>query len=394
MKKIKLTQSLEGKISSGFTMFFSKDVELLGERFVPGEWLFLEGSKIYLACANPFGSTGPIIRISGDVQIENWKSIEDHALQLLKVAIDKRRVFGFVENGCRLFYGEQDGLSGLVIDAYKNTIILNISSCGIWNIREDIKNFLVSEFKEKKVYITIAKGANSFEEIPGESDKLEEEFLSVVENEFAYEVSADVIQKAGYYYDHRQNRQKMENFLKRYQYKLKNGLDLFSYVGSWGLHLLRSGCDEVEFIDQANLETSIQRSLDLNNYSNRGSFLRSDVYRALDAKIEKGIKYDIVVSDPPAFTKSQNAKESALRGYEKLHHKSLQILNKQGVYVAASCTSHVSLTELDETVQSASKRLDRSITLADIGIQGEDHMMQGLRSRSNYIKYLLYIVWE
>lgn len=393
MKVVKIDSSLEGKLNAGVRSFLGKDYERLNERFTPGEWFVLVGAKSYLCCANPFGKNGPIARVSGPLKIDDHFQVEDYLERSIFAAFKKREVFKYADQGCRLFFGEEDGVSGLVIDVYQEIIIISISSFGVWSLSHVIKNTLDGLYPLKKKYTSITKGVNAIEEIP-DGDELDFDCLKVIDNGLSYELDTQVLQKGGYYYDHKNNRQKMESFLQKLKSHPRKGLDLFSYVGSWGLHLLRSGCQEVEFVDQANMNSVIERNLSLNGFEGRGVFTRGDVYKVLDEKNKKDEEYDIIVSDPPAFTKSEKAKENALRGYEKLHLKCLSLLKDGGVYVAASCTSHVSLNEFDETVQSSAKKLGKRLVLADVGIQGEDHMMSGLKSRSNYIKYLLYLVWE
>jgi 23S rRNA (cytosine1962-C5)-methyltransferase len=178
----------------------------------------------------------------------------------------------------------------------------------------------------------------------------------------------------------------------RLKVKKENGLDLFSYVGSWGLHLLAAGVTFVEFVDQGQMRSAIEDNLELNKFSNRGNFIRSDVFKFLDQALVQNKKYDIIVSDPPAFTKSEKNKMAALQGYEKLHMKAMKLLNNEAVMVVASCTHYVNYEELDKTVQDAAFRNGQSIQLLDLGGQGFDHPMTGLRDKSFYIKYLVYYV--
>lgn len=393
MRNLKINKSIEGKILAGHGTLLAKDYEELGERFVPGEWVILKGDHAHLACANPFGKNGPMIRVSSRLSDTEKFNLLDYMRTSIDKAYKKRSLFNYIGDGCRLFYGEEDGISGLVIDVYKNIAIISVSSFGVWSHSQLIKEVLKDYYPDRKIVIQSTKGINALEEIPAGDNVLEDDIL-IIDDRLSYCLGPDVMQKGGYYYDHKNNRQKLEAFLKKMNNKPARGLDLFSYVGSWGLHLLRAGCHEVEFVDQANLEKTVLKNASLNGYEGRASFIRGNVYEVLDNKSEQGIYYDIIVADPPAFTKSIKAKEAALRGYEKLHQKSLKLIKDEGIYVAASCTSHVSLIEFDESVQIAARKLGKKITLADIGIQGEDHMMSGLKSRSNYIKYLLYIVWE
>jgi 23S rRNA (cytosine1962-C5)-methyltransferase len=120
--------------------------------------------------------------------------------------------------------------------------------------------------------------------------------------------------------------------------------------------------------------------------------VRGDVFKYLDQALVENKKFDVIVSDPPAFTKSEKNKVTALQGYEKLHMKSMKLLNDQGIMVVASCTHYASFEELDKTVQDAAFRNGQKIQLLDLGGQGFDHPMTGLKDKSFYIKYLVYYV--
>ena len=189
-----------------------------------------------------------------------------------------------------------------------------------------------------------------------------------------------------------ENRSRLKSLLLRLNVKKDKGLDLFSYVGSWGLHLLSAGVGNVEFVDQGQMQMAIEKNLELNEFAGRGQFVRGDVFKYLDQALAENKKFDVIVSDPPAFTKSEKNKVTALQGYEKLHMKSMKLLNDQGIMVVASCTHYASFEELDKTVQDAAFRNGQKIQLLDLGGQGFDHPMTGLKDKSFYIKYLVYYV--
>jgi 23S rRNA (cytosine1962-C5)-methyltransferase len=182
------------------------------------------------------------------------------------------------------------------------------------------------------------------------------------------------------------------NKVKELNVSKKTGLDLFSYVGSWGLHLLKAGVEQVDFVDQGDMDQSLKKNLELNSFLNRGNFIRKDVFKFLDEANGTNKSWDIIVSDPPAFTKSEKNKHAAIQGYEKLHQKALKLVNDNGLFVAASCTHYVDINELDKTVQDAAFRNGQKLQLLDVGVQGHDHPMTGFKDKGFYIKYLLYLV--
>jgi len=390
LKKLLLTKEATRKLSHGKHDFYLRDLEGSIKSFQPGEWVEIDGGESsYYGFINSFVTSGPNLRIIGK------KGSLSDPLEIILAKItfcyDHRNQFSGYDN-YRLCFGEADGLPGLIIDTFDNCILVQINTAGIDKFREEIKNFLVELYKEKEICFFDNSKYREREVLPEfESDLLSD--VLVNENGFKYTISKETIQKIGYYFDHRENRRKLEDFLIRFTH-LERGMDLFSYVGSWGLHLLRGGVEKVDFIDQANMGENTNNALVENGFSGRGQFIRKDVFAHLDLCVQNYERFDIIVSDPPAFSKSDKKLSKALGGYEKLHFKSLQLLNDKGIYVAASCTHGVTLEDLDQTVNKAARRLNKNIMLLDTGVQGWDHPFKSFKDNSFYIKYLLYQVYE
>jgi 23S rRNA (cytosine1962-C5)-methyltransferase len=275
---------------------------------------------------------------------------------------------------------------------YQKYILIQINTAGLDKYRESIREVFATNFPNKKSILFDNLEYRKFELLPTyETEKVEND-LEVVENGLKYLIQKSSLQKIGYYYDHRENRQKLLRKIAEINFKYKRGLDLFSYVGSWGMHLLKAGVEKVDFVDQGDMEKSINVNLKLNGFENRGTFIRKDVFKFLEEQNNIDEKYGVVVSDPPAFTKSEKNKHSAILGYEKLHQRALKLVEQNGLFVAASCTHYVNLEELDKTVQDAAFKNNLRVQMLDVGIQGHDHPIAGFKDKSFYIKYLLYLV--
>lgn len=368
----------------------------------PGEWIILEdqlAKKNYIAYINPYSESFYKLKILSEDKTKkyNVKSDEEAvACELivanLQAAFKLRDYLTDYSNGARLVYGMNDSLPGIIVDKYQKYILAQINTAGMDRFRDLIKAEIVKKYPEQKVLFFDNLEYRKAEVLPiHEPEKITED-LDILENGISYKISQTVMQKIGYYYDHRENRSKLANLLTRTSFAKKTGLDLFSYVGSWGLHMLKAGVENVEFVDQANMEMATKTNLELNNFQGRGQFTRSDVFKFLDTALASGKKYDVIVSDPPAFTKSEKNKIQALQGYEKLHLKAMRLLSDEGLMVVASCTHHVNYEELDKTVQEAALKNSQSVQLLDLGVQGMDHPFRGFKDKSFYIKYLVYFV--
>lgn len=368
----------------------------------PGEWIILEdqlAKKNYIGYINPYAESFYKLKLLCEDKEKkyNVKSDEETVakeiiISNLRTAFKLRDYLNDYSHGARLVYGMNDSLPGIIVDKYEKYILAQINTAGMDRFRDLIKAELVKKYPEQKVLFFDNAEYRKAEVLPiHEPEKISED-LDILENNIHYRISQSVIQKIGYYYDHRENRSKLLNLLQRTSFAKKTGLDLFSYVGSWGLHMLKAGVGNVEFVDQANMEVATNTNLELNKFQGRGTFIRSDVFKFLDTAKEAGKKYDVIVSDPPAFTKSEKNKLQAIQGYEKLHLKAMRLLNDEAVMVVASCTHHVNFEELDKTVHEAALKNSQRVHLLDLGVQGMDHPFSGFKDKSFYIKYLVYFV--
>jgi 23S rRNA (cytosine1962-C5)-methyltransferase len=170
------------------------------------------------------------------------------------------------------------------------------------------------------------------------------------------------------------------------------GLDLFCYHGSWGITLLKAGLERVHFVDQGSLGTDVFQNLNLNNLQGKGDFFEQDAFKFLDQQFAKGSFYNVIVSDPPSFTKSAAKLSQAISGYKNLHTKVLLCAAKNSVVIFCSCTSYLPLDQFEETIHFAAFQTKRKIQLIDVGLQALDHPVRKLNDKSNYLKYLAYIV--
>ncbi len=356
----------------------------------PGEWCSLQvDGKDYVGFINP---------LVGD-QFTCFYLIEQDGSQAdpvmivkdrIKKAYSKREKLAGYLDGCRLFYGASDGLPGLIIDTFMNANIIQINTAGIDKYREELRT-LVSDLTQKKSYFLDNAQYRSKEFLPS-FDKEQIDDLNIVENNLKYKLRSEVLQKVGFYYDHRENRRQLAGIIKSLNVTFKSGVDLFSYIGAWGINALSAGCKEVDFVDQGEFSTEVSWSLKENNFEGKGHFHRMDVFKFLDEKIKAGTQYDLILSDPPAFAKSMNQKKQALEGYSKLHRKVFKLAATGSLCAFSSCTHYVTHEEFMKNIQDAAFKENKKIQLIYTGIQGWDHPISSLNDRSNYIKSYFYIV--
>lgn len=357
----------------------------------PGEWVFVsddaKSPQGLLCLANPMSQRSAPLRVLCPVKRGSGPSPESYIKESIEKAVAKRALFSELNEGARLVYGQADGLPGVIADSYQNACLIQINTAGMDTYRDLIKTQL-EKLSGKKCYFLDNKEYREAEGLPQYEIEVIPD-LEVVENGIRYFVSSEKMQKIGYYYDHRTNRKKLVSWLNEFKGNKKSGLDLFSYMGSWGLNALNGGVERMTFVDQGDFSEAIEKNLELNNFKESGHFVRANVFDWIKTEKEK---YDVVISDPPAFSKSLKNKSKALGGYQKLHRSLSQIVRPGSILAIGSCTHGVTLEELDLTVHQGFNDSGLTCQLLDLGHQGPDHPIELLNSSDHYIKFLLYLV--
>lgn len=390
-------------------LFYQKQLQLKADwcevkvRPIAGEWvLFLSSHDSYLGYANTMierPSFYIVERVTKDKLPEYLKENEEAVAKrvlkkLLENAINYRmNILPYGENA-RMVYGSADFLPGLIVDAYLNVVMVQINTAGIDRFRDLIKDLLLSRFPNKEIYFLDNENQRKKEQLPQYPISQRAKVLHVIDGRLELEISSNAWQKNGYYYDHRDNRQRFYQKLTELKLDLNNGLDLFCYLGSWGITALKAGVKNCDFVDQANLGTELDVNLQKNHLIGRGVFHHGDVFAFLDHKIREKALYDVVVSDPPSFAKSLDKKPQAIQGYKKLHKKVFQVLRPNSVVCFASCTHYVTPQEFESTILDAAISEKRHLKLIDTGLQALDHPFVNFNDKSYYLKYFVYLLSE
>lgn len=393
MRSIKLSKTGLNKLRSNQLELKHQDFEGSIKSIPPGEWFYFEGQhpEKWIGFINPQVDEKFICAYAIEKNVEGTTANPEEIISKnLETAIRKREsVLGYEKNS-RLFFGVNDGIPGLIIDQFENAIIIQINVAGIDKYRDFISSFLEKRLN-RKAFLLDNPRYREKEFLPiYDSPTLPD--IEIQENGLRYKIRSEVLQKVGFYYDHRENRLQLMNFLERFNRTYERGLDLFSYVGAWGCSALKKNVKKVDFVDQGDFFHELSVSLESNGFYDRGIFYRQDVFKFLDEQISKKTNYDLILCDPPAFAKSASQKSQALDGYTKLHRKVFKLLGPSSLVAFSSCTHYVSHEEFQKNVLLAAQKENRKIQLLYSGMQGFDHPVSTQSDRSNYIKSYFYIV--
>ncbi|KPJ92136.1 MAG: SAM-dependent methyltransferase, partial [Gammaproteobacteria bacterium SG8_11] len=209
--------------------------------------------------------------------------------------------------------------------------------------------------------------------------------IGLVENDTRFEFDPLSGQKTGWFYDHRMNRRRLCQYVSGLRV-----LDVFSYVGGWGVQAARAGAKEVVCVDssQAALDHTLGNAK-LNHCQSTVSIIKDDAFNALKKLHEDKQQFDVVILDPPAFIKRKKDHKQGLAAYMRANQLAMQLLSKDGLLLSASCSYHLKSQELVDIIAKTARHLDRGAQIVEQGHQGPDHPVHPAIAETDYLKALL-----
>lgn len=306
----------------------------------------------------------------------------------IELAISIRQRLIDNSNYCRLVFGESDFLPGLTIDKYGDYLSIEIYSAGFELIKHQVVKALIEIYPNLKGIIQ--KNGSSWRQREGLSQDDEilygniPEIVEIEENGIKYNIDLIKGQKTGYFYDQRFNR----NFLQQIS-KNANVLDLFCNQGGFALNAAKGGARKVVGVDiQRNVIENARSNIILNNFNNI-EFVEQDALSYLKQNVEK---YDIIISDPPAFTKSKKNVPEAIGAYYSINRWAIKNLVNDGILLTSSCSYHIFEEKFYETIQQAAQKNKRKLRLIYRGLQSPDHPILDALPETKYLKFFGFIV--
>jgi len=285
----------------------------------------------------------------------------------------------------RLIFGESDGLPGLVIDRFGSVLSVQITTAGIEKQKQILVDTLVEIFDPEAILLKNDNNQRKLEGLETESEVIYgalPESLIIEENNCLFQLDVIDGQKTGWFYDHRDSRSRFAALAKN-----KRVLDLFSYSGAWGIPAAVNGASETTCVDSSESALAMAKhSAELNKVTDKMNFVRSDVFDFLKQARENREHYDLIVLDPPALVKRKKDFKAGYEAYRRLNHLALQVLSKNGILVSASCSHHLSKTNLHEILRSSARHIDRHLVFFATGSQGPDHPIHPAISETEYLK--------
>ncbi len=330
-----------------------------------------------------FFSQGRIaVKVLSFTPAENIESLLKNSIQ---EAIDYRAemgIFDLAKTNCyRLIFGEGDRLPGLIVDQYDHTAVVQLHHKGWIPYLDFIGNCLKDQNGIKNVYHKISEKLGDIETnqpyLIGENQK-----SNVKEHGNLFDIDWEDGQKTGFFIDQRENRRILGSYSKG-----KSVLNTFSYTGGFSIYALKNGARNAVSVDISQSAIDIaNRNAEINDCSKKHEGIAQDVFEYLK---EKGDQFDIIILDPPAFSKNRRTLHNAVQAYKRLNLLAFKKIKKGGMVFTFSCSQHVNPKLFEDTIRAAALESNRRINIIEKLGQPADHPMNIYYPEGEYLKGLL-----
>ena len=298
-----------------------------------------------------------------------------------------RQKLGYTEN-CRLIFGEADQMPALIIDKFNDYFVLQTLAYGMDVWKPAIVKALTTIFNPKGIYERNDVPVRELEGLEQHKGFLSEPFdtnILITENGLRFHVDIENGQKTGYFLDQQDNRRAIQHIVKG-----ADVLGAFTYTGTFEIHAAHYGAKSVLGLDiSANAVEQANRNAALNGLQDIVKFEAMNAFDVLKVWVKEGRKYDVVMLDPPAFTKSRENIQKAITGYKEINLRGMRLIKNGGFLVTSSCTNLVQPELFLEIIEMAAKDARKKLRQVVFQTQSSDHPIVWGMENTNYLKFLI-----
>ncbi len=386
--EIVLKKGEEERILAGHPWVFDNEIDKISDTYVNGSlFLFKNSEGLYIG----LGYVNEKSVISGRLldilkkpaeKYENYADIENLLKDKIAIAIKKRDKVKNTD-AIRYIYSEADSLPGLIVDKYKDTAVIQITTLGMENLKPVIVKIIDEALKPEVIYeksISQSRQKEGLEKTEG-ALKGELKPIIITENGVKFEVNPASGSKTGFYLDQRDNRERIKDFVKG-----KDVLDLFCYTGGFSAYAGKYGAKSIKAIDSSAAALDVaEKNMEMNNLTDF-CLVKADVFDEMKRMATAGEKYDVIILDPPPFSKGHAEKAGAIKGFRDLHNKAFKLLNSGGVIFTFSCSQNIPMAELIQSAKDAARKLKFKVEIAGQMFQAKDHPYNTAIPETFYLK--------
>ena len=390
MANVYLVKNKEQRVQGGHPWVFRSDIESVEGAHVPGGVVRVMSSRhkfLGMAVYNPQSQISLRMLSRRD---ESINSAWIHSR--VKRAIDYRRHFADLKS-CRLIFAESDGLPAVIADAFGDVIVLQVLCLGMEGFKQDIVDALVEELHPKGIWERSdvpVRELEGMEQVTGLLYGEVPDKIEMVENGVHFWVDVKEGQKTGFFLDQKENRAAIAPFVKDARV-----LDCFTHTGSFALHAGHFGAKEVIGVDISDFACECAtENARLNGLENTVRFECANAFDYLRSAQDAHEQFDVVILDPPAFTKTRSAVEGALRGYKEINLRGMKLVKDGGFLVTCSCSQHVTPDLFHKMILDAQKDARVQLRQIEWRTQGKDHPILPSSPETQYLKCGIYQVFK
>ncbi len=385
MAKAVLRKTRESRVRSGHPWVFASDIERVEGNFEPGDVVDVVSShNTYLGRAfyNPKSQISLRMLTTHDEPVD-----EAFFRRRVQEAWDYRNQFCDPAS-CRLIFSESDFLPGLIVDKFGDYLVVQSLCLGIEKWKQSIVRDLAEIVHPKGIWERSDVPVRRLEGLEQTTGLLYGEVpdsIDMVENGLRFVVDVKNGQKTGFFLDQKENRAAIAPLCKGARV-----LDCFCHNGSFSLHAAKYGARSVLGVDISEEALEVARlNAENNGLSDVVTFEAHNCFDHLRELTDAHEQFDVVILDPPAFTKTRAAVESALRGYKEINLRGMKLVRKGGFLVTCSCSQHVSPEQFRDMINQAARDSKTKLRLVENRTQGHDHPILPASPETQYLKCMI-----
>jgi 23S rRNA (cytosine1962-C5)-methyltransferase len=386
MTKVYLRKKISNRVLNGHPWIFGNEINNIEGAINPGDI-----AEVYTHDKKFLGKgyLNPQSQIQVRLLTRDKNQTIDEAFfhRRLLQAWNYRQQLGYIEN-CRLVFGEADYLPQLIIDKFNDYFVIQTLALGIDVWKPAIVKALENIFQPKGIYERNDVPVRELEGLPQQKGFLSAPFdtkITINENGLKFFVDVENGQKTGYFLDQQDNRRAIQHIVKG-----ADVLGAFTYTGTFEIHAAHYGAKSVLGLDIS--ESAVQQAnanAKLNGLENICRFEAMNAFDVLKAWAKEGRQYDVVMLDPPSFTKTRENIQKAITGYKEINLRGMKLLKPGGFLVTSSCTNLVPPNLFLEIIQLAAKDARRKLRQVTFQAQSADHPIIWQWENTQYLKFLI-----
>ncbi len=384
----RLIPGKEKRVLSRHPWIFRSDIDQIEGNVLPGDVVSVCSSKGKFLAKAFYNPNSQIA-----LRVMSWRDEEINRkliFQRVHEAVEYRRNFADLKS-CRLIFAESDRLPAMIADAFGDVIVIQCLALGMEQFKKDVVDALVEELHPKGVWERNDVPVRKLEGLQMTTGLLYGEVpdrVEMTENGVRFWVDVKEGQKTGFFLDQKENRAAIAPFVAG-----RRVLDCFTHTGSFALHAARYGAGEVTGVDISEYACAFAaENAALNGFEDRAHFVAANAFDYLAEESRQGKQYDVIILDPPAFTKTRAQIDSALRGYKEINLRAMKMTVPGGFLVTCSCSQHVTPVLFKNMIADAAHDARVQLRQVEFRTQGRDHPILPAAPETEYLKCGIYQV--